>query len=91
MLLANDKTDVDLQGHYGSTPLSIVARHGYYTEACELLLDTRRANIDSRDYFGRTPLWYAKRYGHPNVAKLLCETMQKTTAYHFMGAIYLWR
>ncbi|PVH69612.1 ankyrin, partial [Cadophora sp. DSE1049] len=62
----------DPHDYYGSSPLSIAARH-CDARAVDLLLTLSRGCVDvnSRDHLGRTPLWWARRGGSDDVMELL--------------------
>ncbi|KAK1983357.1 hypothetical protein LZ30DRAFT_588597, partial [Colletotrichum cereale] len=60
------------EDYYGSTPLSIAARHGHI-KVLKSLLETGSVDINSRDVLGRTPLWWASRRGESENLQLLLE------------------
>ncbi|KAH7127259.1 hypothetical protein EDB81DRAFT_808987 [Dactylonectria macrodidyma] len=75
-LLGHDSVDPDQEDHYGSTPLSIAARH-YRTEIVKVLLATGQVTFDSRDCFRRTSLWWARRRGNTDTEEVLLDYAEK--------------
>ncbi|KAK4945477.1 hypothetical protein LTR10_015373 [Elasticomyces elasticus] len=70
ILLATNKVNVNPRDHFGRTPLTLAASHGY-DAVVKVILTSGRANIEAQADGKRTPLWLAACFGHMPVVKLL--------------------
>ncbi|CAH0056230.1 unnamed protein product [Clonostachys solani] len=65
-LLSHKRLGIDVADRFGSTPLSMAARHGHRS-VVEHLLECEIA-LDMKDCFGRTALCWARRESHTEAA-----------------------
>ena len=76
----DDKNPKNLMNDYGTTPLHMAAKSGYY-DMCQLIIDDKNP-IDDQ---GWTPLHYAAERGHMDICKLIASYLDEKNPRSYWG------
>ena len=73
LLLQDQRTDVNKQDKYGSTPCHVACANGKI-EVVKYMMQDQRIDVNKPDNYGWIPIWIASNRGHSLVVQAILQS-----------------
>ena len=73
LLLQDQRTDVNKQDKYGSTPFHVACANGKI-EVVKYMMQDQRIDVNKPDNYGWIPIWIASNRGHSLVVQAILQS-----------------